>query len=197
MYKPIYLLTAALLAPLASALGQSLTTKGTRTLGIASSDSYYSSNSYSSNLNLSVTPSVGKFFADNWALGVAAPVSYHYQGYKEDDRRRHGILLGLSPWLRYYIPSESRHRFFAEAQTGVLADINWGRQPMYDPLGNGRTEKYSGTDFIYLASLGAGYTYFLTPNIRLEGQLNYGIGITNITSGALSLSIGLRAYLGQ
>jgi Outer membrane protein beta-barrel domain len=197
MRKPVYFITAALLLPLTAAFGQSQTTKGTRTLGIASSDSYYDSDSYSSALKLSVAPSVGKFFADNWAFGVAVPVSYYHRNFKMEGNRSHNVVLGLAPWLRYYIPSESRHRLFAEAQTGVLADAYWGRRSVYDPIVNDRTEKYNGVDAIFLLGLGAGYSYFLTPNIAVEGQLQYGIGVTNMTSGALGLTVGLRAYLGQ
>ncbi|AHJ95785.1 outer membrane beta-barrel protein [Hymenobacter swuensis] len=197
MCKPFYFITAALLLPLTAALGQSQTTKGTRTLGIASSDSYYDSGSYGSDLNLSVSPSVGKFFADNWAFGVAVPLSYYYRSYKREDSRGHNVVLGLAPWLRYYIPSESRHRLFAEAQAGVLADAYWGRRSVYDPIVNNRTEKYSGTDFGYLAGVGAGYSYFLTPNVGLEGVLSYNRGGFDNGNGALGLSIGLRAYLGQ
>ncbi|MBX0292651.1 PorT family protein [Hymenobacter sp. HSC-4F20] len=196
MKKLSYAAVVACLLPLFSAHAQSLTTKGTRTLGVAATDqSYFSTTDYSTSLRISVAPSVGKFFADNWAVGLAVPLAYASTKTKQTGNRSRGLAVGVVPWLRYYLPSESRHRVFAQAQAGAILDASWGQRAVYDGF-DSTIQPYRNTDFGYLAGLGAGYSYFLTPNVGVEALLLYHQGGFSNT-GNLGVDIGLRAYLGN
>ncbi|WP_426490039.1 hypothetical protein [Hymenobacter sp. 102] len=140
---------------------------------------------------------MGVFFASNWAAGVALPVEYHAFRYKQSGEHHNELITGVAPWLRFYIPSQSRHRVFGEAQAGALYNAYWGRQQVYDPLGMPRVGDFKGHDFGGFVRIGAGYSYFLTPNVAVEGMVAYQQG--GFTSGydGLTLNIGLRAYLGR
>ncbi|MBT9393071.1 hypothetical protein KLP40_07840 [Hymenobacter sp. NST-14] len=197
MKKVFRLLIVAAALPLTPAVAQSTTTKGTRVLGVSANDMYYSSDDFRSRLEISLTPSIGKFFADNWAYGLMTPIRYSRYKFKSTVNKGHELFIGLTPWLRYYVPSESRHRVFAQVQAGILANKYRGTRSYYDGIDT--IVRTSGnTEVGYLAGLGAGYTYFVTPNIGLEALVSYQRGgFTGGDRGAVALDLGLRAYLGQ
>lgn len=166
-------------------------------LGFSAGSLFFQSKATTTSVDVAFAPTAGIFFANNWAAGIALPLEYHAFRYKLQDQHNNELVAGLAPWLRFYIPSSSRHRVFAEAQVGALVNSYWGRQPVYDPTGTPRIDRFKGHDFGGFVSIGAGYSYFLTPNVAVESMLAYRQG--GFTSGydGLTLNIGLRAYLGQ
>ncbi|RSK49505.1 hypothetical protein [Hymenobacter rigui] len=183
--------------PLYAAVAQSTSTKGTRVLGVSAGNLFFRSEASTSAFDVALEPVAGVFFANNWAVGVALPIEYHAFRYKRMDEHHNELITGVAPWLRFYIPSQSRHRVFAEAQIGALYNAYWGRQLVYDPLGVPRIGDFKGHDFGGFVRIGAGYSYFLTPSVAIETMAAYQQG--GFTSGydGLTLTIGLRAYLGQ
>lgn len=188
MTKPIYLAALALAAlPLSTSLAQ--TTKGTRILGLSVGELQYTKDDSYSRFGAQLLPSAGKFVSDKVALGVSLPLGYtrSKSTYQGGESKYHSLDVGVVPWLRYYVPSESRHRIFGEA--GVGAALNNYKS----------SNSYGARNTVYLlGNLGAGYTYFLTPDVGLEALVAYNVhsgdsdtfGSTN-----LGAKIGFRIYL--
>lgn len=172
-----------------SALGQ--TTKGTRVLGLSAGNIGYQKNNGYRQISAQIAPSIGTFVADNVALGIALPISYSSVKYPDFNTRtsQRALGLGLLPWVRYYLPSSSKHRVFGELSVGGVLDS-------YRTESNGYT--YKSNDVSLLASLGVGYSYFITPNVGLEALAKYATNSGNSTAfgkGYLDINLGFRVYL--
>ncbi|WP_157540992.1 hypothetical protein [Hymenobacter aerophilus] len=100
------------------------------------------------------------------------------------------LSVGVLPWLRYYLPSESKHRLFGELSAGGVLTSSHAD-------GGISGINYSSTDVSFAGSAGLGYSYFITPAVGLEGLLAYQriSGNHDSGSGALSLNLGFRIYL--
>lgn len=185
-FIPLPLLAAALLAGSAA---QAQTTQGTRVLGLSGGNFNFQKDGKDSGFSGMLTPTVGVFVADNLAVGASLP--FGYSRYKSSDLfRRRELSLGLLPWLRYYIPSESRHRIFGELSAGGGFNSYRDKGPA--------SQKYSDSDGFFQASAGLGYSYFITPAVGLEGLLAYtrtGGTEREFGRGALGLNLGFRIYL--
>ncbi|SES75053.1 acyloxyacyl hydrolase [Hymenobacter actinosclerus] len=182
------LLAATLLAGSAA---QAQTTQGTRVLGLSGGNFTYQKSGPIKSFSGTLIPTAGVFLADNLALGAAVPIGYQRfssSGYGEVNNRT--LSVGVLPWLRYYLPSESKHRLFGELSAGGLLT---SARAKTDFSGT----NYSSTDVHFAASAGLGYSYFITPAVGLEGLLAYRrtSGNYNSGNGALSLNLGFRIYL--
>ncbi|RPD46242.1 hypothetical protein DNI29_14660 [Hymenobacter sediminis] len=173
-----------------TALGQ--TTKGTRVLGLSAGNITYQSNGGIRRISGQLSPSIGTFVADNVALGIVAPIGYSSVKYPAGFGRaakQRNLELGLLPWLRYYLPSSSKHRVFGELSVGGVLDS-------YRSGTNDYTIK--GNDVSLLASLGVGYNYFITPNVGLEALVKYAANTGNSNAfgrNYLDIALGFRVYL--
>ncbi|WP_460614945.1 hypothetical protein [Hymenobacter seoulensis] len=172
-----------------TALGQ--TTKGTTVLGLSAGNISYQKNNGYRQISAQLAPSIGTFVADNVALGIAVPVRYSSMKSPYNFGTSRGLELGLLPWLRYYLPSSSKHRVFGELSAGGVLDS-------YRTERDGIT--FKGNDVSLLASLGVGYSYFITPNVGLEALAKYATNTGNSTvfgKGYLDINLGFRVYLPQ
>jgi hypothetical protein len=191
MFKSYYFLSLALSVFASTAL-QAQTTKGTRILGLSAGQLDYQKRNNISNFSGVITPSAGVFLVDNLAVGASVPVGYYftkYNGFSSYEKSRL-LEIGLLPWLRYYIPSQSRHRVFGELSAGGVFSSYRAKQ-----LGS---TTFSGNDTDFRASAGLGYTYFLTPAVGLEALAAYSRNSGNRDSfgrGNLGLNLGFRIYL--
>ncbi|ALD21979.1 outer membrane beta-barrel protein [Hymenobacter sp. DG25A] len=199
MKKLIMLLGGAMLLTI-SASAQ--TEKGTVMLGLSGGNFGYShdKNSNGSNISASLSPSAGVFLMNNFLVGARVNVNYYYFSQNPYTitpvnpyhYTNEGLGYGLGPFARYYVPSASRHRFFAEA--GV---------EFYKTRSSTRVE-YNGTEEVnkmkntHSGFHGAlGYNYFFTPNIALEATIGY--HHTDLSqaysSGNLRGQLGLSIFL--
>lgn len=140
---------------------------------------------FTNGFSMSLTPQAGYFIKDNWAVGgrVNLDVISATGGGTSTN-------IDLGAYTRYYIsPGEAgidnflQHgRFFGQADVGFTG-INQSAGATTNGVGLG---------------IGAGYSYFLTPNVGLEGLLRFagvaGGGNTNF-NGNLGLAIGFQIYL--
>jgi hypothetical protein len=192
MHKPFYLV-ALFAATLSVTTARAQTTKGTRVLGLSAGKLSYKKNENFRQLEGLLTPSAGVFVANNLALGVSVPVTYthiKYKAFYTGTEKVRGLTIGLLPWLRYHLPSTSRHRVFGELSVGGT-------------LYSARIKQYgyaasSSTNVNVQASAGLGYSYFLTPSVGLEALLAYShdSGTSEAFGrGALGLNLGFRVYL--
>ncbi|MBT9393072.1 hypothetical protein KLP40_07845 [Hymenobacter sp. NST-14] len=189
-FIPLPLLAAALLT---GSVAQAQTTQGTRVLGLSGGNFTLQRDDFATGFSGTLAPTAGVFVADNLALGVNVPFSYSRFAARSDEFRSRGLSVGLLPWLRYYLPSESRHRVFGELSVGGV--LNSYRRKEAGYYGNG---DQASTDTYLLASAGLGYSYFITPAVGLEALLAYqrnGGNSQEFGRGALGLSLGLRVYL--
>ncbi|SNC77299.1 hypothetical protein SAMN06265337_3882 [Hymenobacter gelipurpurascens] len=194
MHKPFYLV-ALFAATLSITKAQAQTTKGTRVLGLSAGDISYQKTDYYKRISATLAPSIGTFVADNVALGVSLPIGYSFVKYQDSFSSRtkqRGLAIGLLPWLRYYLPSTSRHRFFGELSVGGVLNSN-----RVKPVG---FAAISSNNVNLQASAGLGYTYFLAPNVGLETLLAYSHNSgtsEGFGRGSLGLNLGFRIYLPQ
>lgn len=187
MLKPFCVAAVALAALFTSpALAQ--TGKGTTILGLSFGRIDFQKKPSYSAVQALLMPSVGKFVSDRVALGATVPIGYGRSSsrYYGGTSRSRTLELGLVPWLRYYLPTTSKHQFFGELGAGAALNS-------YRSNGND-----SRNNVYLLANLGVGYTYFVAPAVGLEAVLAYDVnGGTSEAFGstALSLRLGIRAYL--
>jgi len=129
-----------------------------------------------SSFNLNIVPKIGYFIKDNIAIGANVGLHYtttHAQG--------NTFRYEIGAFGRYYFganevePLLKHGRFFAEANAGI----------------GGNNSTPVGFNF----GFGPGYSYFITPNVGLEGlvKLNGTAGVGS--SVGLSFGLGFQIYL--
>ena len=191
MHKPYFLLPLAALLTAGTTL-KAQTTKGTRVVGLSGGDFTFEKSNLVKHFSGTLIPSAGIFVADNLAVGASVPFGYsRFEITLADGTTNRNLSLGLLPWLRYYLPSESKHRVFGELSVGGV----FNSERAEGGIGG---DVYSDSSLKFQASAGAGYAYFITPQVSLESLLAYRInGGTSRQFGgtALNLSLGFRVYL--
>lgn len=191
MYKSYYILALAF-ATIAGTAAQAQTTKGTRVLGLSVGQLNYQKTDFISDFGATLAPSAGIFVADNFAIGASLPLAYSFTKYKAftSNEKSRLLQIGLLPWLRYYVPSESRHRIFGELSVGGVFSSYRAK-----PIGFAAV---SSQDTNFRASAGIGYTYFLTPAVGLEALAAYSRSSGSEEAfgrGNLGVNLGFRVYL--
>lgn len=191
MHKPFYLV-ALFAATISITTAEAQTTKGTRVLGLSAGNITYENENSSRRISGRLSPSIGTFIADNVAFGVALPVGYSMIKYSNgmlNQQKQRSWGLGLLPWVRYYLPSTSWHRVFGELSVGGELASYKTKTP---------DSVYKGSDVSLSASLGVGYSYFITPNVGLETLVKYAINggsFDRFGRGYLDVNLGFRVYL--
>lgn len=111
-----------------------------------------------------INPTISYFIVDNLAIGISGDFSTNNVLESEDRTKRgDGYSYSLGPIARYYVPFE-RWAVFSEAQ--LLK--NSGRQHSYFD-----SDKWTFSNTGSMYKLGIGASYFVTPNVGLEGLLSY------------------------
>ncbi len=148
--------------------------------GLASIGSYV--NPYSSGSSyFNIYPTVGYFVKDNLALGATLSV-----GFAVNHGGGTSVQFGLSPYIRpYFSKTESRAKMFGEAALGFYG---------YTVSGS----NFSVDDYVATATVGAGFSYFLTRNVSLESILRVS-GTTLVDDVEFhyqpSVNFGFQIYL--
>lgn len=200
MRNYLFLLGLALL----SVPARAQTERGSKLLGLSAGNFTYNSQPGKNyTIQGALYPSVGWFVADRLAVGAELRLSY--------DRGRSDFLstdgsivrtsrvwgVGLAPFARYYLVDASKHKLFAQAsgeftrylQRNITEEV--GRQEPYS-----NSFGYNGSGWF----AGAGYNYFVSPNVALEARAgyrrdrqNYNLG--NGGQGSLDVRLGFSVFL--
>jgi hypothetical protein len=119
----------------------------------------------------SVSPRVGYFFADRWAVGLTPSISFSSR--KDSSETSKGSGYNLAAFVRYYQPIGEKLAIFGE-----LNGINFGAGTNRRNLTSSTQDR---TDTYQSLNVGAmirpGIVYFITPKIGLEtsfGGFNLG-----------------------
>ncbi len=139
---------------------------------------------FTNGFNMNLTPKLGYFVQDRWAVGAEVDLTVDSPEGTSDTTTDWGI----GAFTRYYFaPNEIDNLlrngvFFAEGTAGV---------------GGKNSSAGNSTNGLELG-IGAGYSYFITNNVGLEGLLKYKgtVGGGNTTAqGNLYLGVGFQIYL--
>jgi hypothetical protein len=153
-------------------------------------DEYPSSSStkYSS---LSITPRVGYFIKNNFAIGLSLPLSLTDQM----SNSIHGSYgakswsLGTGPFIRYYFPLTEK--LFVLTEAGYSWNTNHTK---YSENGSFQKEKARQL------TLGAGAAYFINKNVAIEllaGYRKTTESLAEATTSGIRLEGGLQIYLSR
>ena len=139
---------------------------------------------FTNGFNLNLTPQLGYFVQDRWAVGAQVGLNIFSPEGTGDTQTDWSI----APFTRYYFASTeidnllNNGAFFAEGSAG---------------FGGNNSSTGNSTNGVELG-IGAGYAYFITPSVGLEGMLKYQglVGGGNTSSqGDLYLGVGFQIYL--
>lgn len=141
----------------------------------------------SSTFDMGISPQVGFFLSDNFALGAAVLANLRTASHYTD------FSYAVGPFARYYfnhfkgedLQFSKRSSFFVEGDVFVQGE---------NIKTNGNSVNTNGLGI----GIGPGIAYFITPSIGLEALLKYNpvIGFGNSTTvNKVSLNLGLQAYL--
>lgn len=139
----------------------------------------------SNQFNLVISPSAAYFFRDNLAVGAKldlgldvlkdAPTTFTY---------------GIGPWARYYftdVPQEMQFSKYA----AFFVDGFVGVQGVVHNKGGGNTNGLG-------IQVGPGISYFITPDISLDGSIYYNLvlGFGNATTAnSVGINLGFQVFL--
>ena len=183
---------------------------GTSMVGGSISFSHKTSNSptgiKSTSTAFDVQPGYALFLIDNLCVGAA--IGYNFSKSHADPYvNQYGVSarsrsVSAGPFVRYYIPLSSKLYALAHASY----DRNWSRSKT-DYINSGLPQNVVTKQRINSWTLGAGLSYFLNPNIALEGILSYSGSRSKSdttpdnyleadrNADGLGLSIGLQIFL--
>lgn len=153
------------------------TLKGTKMIG--GSGSIYHEDGF----NISLSPNLGYFIADNLAIGGNINLFLS----DNDNNTAKGASLG--PFVRYYFGQEAPTRIFAQAN----GSVGFSR---YINTFNGREAKdtYNTNSF----GAGVGIAHFLTEQVALEARLyynNYRFYDSSPRHDQVGISFGVQIHL--
>lgn len=147
----------------------------------------------SAHLNINLNPSGGYFLSNRVVVGTS--VGLNYSKYANNFSSYGG---SIKPFARYYFSKKEGMQpkklyLFGEASAGIgVGSSRFNNN-------NGVTERHTNTSF--LSSAGLGLSYFIIPNVSVEGtfNMNYNSSLNNqpITSDNIypTLGIGFQIYL--
>lgn len=140
---------------------------------------------FTNGVNINLTPQVGYFVKDNWAVGGQVGLNiYSPQGSGAGTQTN----WTLGAFTRYYLGANEGNtllkngKFFGEGSIG---------------FGGSNSSVGSSTNGIDLG-IGAGYAYFITNNVSLDALLKFDGkvgGGSSFGKGDLGLRIGFQIYL--
>ena len=139
---------------------------------------------FTNGFKMNLTPKLGYFIQDKWAVGAQVGLNISSPEGTSDTQTDWSI----APFTRYYFGNNEVNNllnngmFFAEGSLG---------------FGGNNSSTGDSTNGVDLG-IGAGYSYFITPTVGLEGLLKYQglVGGGNKSSqGNLFLGVGFQIYL--
>lgn len=140
---------------------------------------------FTNGLNIGLTPKVGYFIEDNWAIG--GQVGLDINKPSGDNSTQTNWTLGA--FTRYYLSDNQvdnllkNGRFFGEGSVGFG--------------GNNVSGGGSSTNGVDLG-IGAGYSYFITKNVSFDALLKFNAivgGGSSSGKGNLGLNLGFQIFL--
>ena len=136
--------------------------------------------------DFAIQPKAAYFIKDNVALGGYVNLGFAKSG------------KGEATQFNYAVGALGRY-FLSPGESGVDNLLNHGRWFFEGNLGIGGTSVENGISTTGLDfGVGPGYSYFITPNIGVEGLVKYngvtGFGNEGLTS-RISFNVGFSIYL--
>lgn len=183
--KRIRLLTLALAALFFGTTAVAQTQKGNLMVGSDLTDLGFNFQKESTIFHFNLNPKLAYFIKDDLALG-----GYVNFGLETTGGNGTNVDYGIGAMARYYIHDENvrklefskRVRFFGEANVG---------------FGGSNPANGASTNGVQLG-VGPGLSYFITPNVALEGLVKYDViigGGNSTTSHQLNFGLGFQIFL--
>ncbi|HMQ50332.1 MAG TPA: hypothetical protein PKA00_23095 [Saprospiraceae bacterium] len=152
-----------------------------------------------SSTQFNISPSVGYFILDHFALGIG--MDYTYNAIREPNQDKNdGSNLLFGPFVRYYFPVDEDIAFFA------VTNFGFGNSSDNQLVG---TSQQSIQSNIFAVGIGPGFSIFSNSAIGLEALFKYnyarsvfdteiaGVKTTTTTRGSqFDLSLGVQFYFG-
>ncbi len=163
---------------------QAQTEKGNLMLGTQVANIGATFQNHSNSFNFEVTPSAAYFIENNLALGAMLTL-----GLSTSENEGTTFSYGLGPWMRYYFATPEEFSF--SSHTAFFIDGFVGFQGVSQSKGGGSTNGLG-------IRIGPGLSYFITPNISLDGALNYNLvlGFGDATTiNRLGINVGFQIFL--
>ena len=139
-------------------------------------------NTASQNTLISVSPSAGYFFINNFAAGVNANIAYSKFGQNKT------TILGVGPFARYYFGTMNIRPL-------LEGNLNFTSNKSSNSSTSTGSTTENGTGFF----LGGGLAAFINRNVAIEGLAGY--DHTSVKgsdgSGGFALKIGFQVYLSK
>jgi opacity protein-like surface antigen len=155
--------------------------------------------------SIDLRPNYGLFVINNLCVGIGAGFGFskvvrETQGYTPEATDK-TTTLSVGPFVRYYVPITQKLYAFADASYGWNW-VHFDSNHRDNSLGQGAMTKERTSTW----GLGAGISYFMTPNAALELGLGYTHDhrketetdfppASNDKTGTLGLSIGFNIFL--
>lgn len=139
---------------------------------------------FNNGTNIQLNPKAAYFIKNRWAVGAEVNLGIT----KANGSSTTQTNWGITPFTRYYFSDNevnsmlNNGTFFAEGSVGF----------------GGRNSSSGNTTNGALLGVGAGYAYFITPNVSVEGLLKYeGLvgGGNNNATGDIGFRVGFGIYL--
>ncbi len=130
--------------------------------GSFSFNSSSSSGSNSSATGFNVSPDLGWFVGERWAVGIRPRIGFGSS--TNSDRQSRSFSVGITPYARYLLLAHNRFGLWGEADS----NLSFSR---YDDLSNGSWTP-SDRVFTYGIDILPVLTYQLNRHISLESRLN-------------------------
>lgn len=150
-------------------------------------------------LQINLSPNIGYFLSNDFALGIGMDYTYSYQRDADNNRRTDSDFL-FGPFVRYYIPVKERMAFF-----GVV-NFGFGNSSNENLLVAGNQSVSSN---IFAVGLGPGFTILSSNAIGIEAILKYNFarsqfdtelaGVktsTTTNTNQFDISLGMQLYFG-
>jgi hypothetical protein len=143
----------------------------------------------------SIAPSIGYFFADNFALGIGA--DYTLNTVSNNNRNEFDSDLLFGPFVRYYLPFGQKALFF---------EVDFGYGNSADEITINNVKQNAMTN-VFALGVGPGFTIFSNDHIGIEALAKYNYASSNTTltadgntttstsiTHAFDFSVGLQVY---
>lgn len=137
------------------------------------------------NSNFSLTPNIGFFPADNFAVGASVNLNFSKQGELRNNQ------IGIGPYLRYYF-GKTQTKPFAVVEGSYLNNTFETRNPVTDVK---EKTTSNGVGFLF----GLGFAAFVNDVVAVEGLTGYNYSAFKGTtgSGGFTMRFGFQLYFNR
>lgn len=153
-----------------------------------------SSNGNSNGFSFGLNPRAGYFVTNNFVtglsvylyLGKSSGESTNVAGIKTSDSESSSNTLSVSPFVRYYFPSNKKLRFYTQLEGGIDTSLsNKSLYNSYNPttgaFSYSQEKNFSKKDSGFSANALIGVNYFLSKNVALNTGVAYSISKSSNT----------------